>query len=233
MAIFILTVSISSKMNALTYKHFFLLLTLMVQGCSFIPERSYSDLMDEKEDFYVPERDFILTAGDTGERYPTFDQTLDRTPASLKDEDNSVSPELREKYQLKKELAYVEQTQPPLFLEMYWQFKEDFRNDSERIYFLSLPSLKERENYLASRGMKSAQSKPQYVSELISKEDHSEILSGMSAVQVRKIAGNPTYTEVTGIDGSSRWAYRLPNYRVRYIYFDQGIVKGWSEEVSP
>jgi hypothetical protein len=203
------------------------------QGCSFIPERSYSDIMDETEDFYVPERDFVLTSGDSGNRYISYEQTLDRTPAAFNENDNSVSPELREKYQLQKELAVLEQTQPPMFLEMYWQFKEDFNNDSERIYFLSLPSLKEREMYLSSKGMKSHDNKPKYVSELISKEDHREILSGMSAIQVRKIAGNPSYSETTGIDGSTRWAYRLPNYRVRYIYFDQGIVKGWSEEVSP
>ena len=203
------------------------------ESCSFIPERSYSDLMDETEEFYVPERDFILTSGDSGERYASMDQTLGRTPAAFDPNDSSVSPELREKYQLEHELTVLERTQPPMFQEMYWQYKEDFRNNSERIYFLSLPSLRERELYLSSRGMKSADKQPKYVSELIGKEDHREILSGMSPIQVRKIAGNPSFVESASFDGTSRWAYRLPNYRVRYIYFEQGMVKGWSEEVSP
>ncbi len=216
-------------------KYFLLTMSFsaLLAGCSFLPERSYSDLMDETDEFYVPERDFVLTSGDSGERYASFHETLDRTPAAFDSSDASVPNELREKYQLQKELAMIEQTQPPIFQEMYWQYKEDFRNDSERIYFLSLPSLKEREQYLSSRAMKSTEHKPKYVSELISKEDHREILTGMSAMQVRKIAGNPTFVEAVTFDGSSRWAYRLPNYRVRYIYFEQDIVKGWTEEVSP
>lgn len=208
-------------------------LACSVTSCSFIPERSYSDLMEEENDYYVPDRDFIIAAGDTGERFQSFEATIARTPAGLDENDSSVSPELKEKYQLQNELASLEQRQPPMFQEMYWLYKEEFGNDSERIYFLNLPSIRDREQYLSMRGMKTSDQKSKNLSELISREDHSEILTGMSAIQVRKLAGSPSYVESASPDGSARWAYRLPNYRVRYIYFDQGAVKGWSEEVSP
>lgn len=205
----------------------------ILSGCSFIPERSYSDLMQEENDFYIPDRDFVIAAGDTGERFESLQSTIARTPASLEENDESLPQELREKYQLERELASLEQRQPPMFQEMYWLYKEQFGNDSERIYFLGLPSLRDREQYLSMRGLKSSEQKPKYLSELISREDHREILTGMSAIQVRKLAGNPSYVEAVNAEGTARWAYRLPNYRVRYIYFDQGAVKGWSEEVSP
>ncbi len=213
--------------------HLLGLLFLVFSSCSFIPERSYSDLMEEENEYYVPDRDFSIAAGDTGERFQSFEATVARTPAGLDDSDTSISAEVREKYQLENELASLEQRQPPIFQEMYWLHKDSFSNNSERIYFLNLPSIRDREQYLSLRGMKSADQKPKYLSELISREDHSEILTGMSAIQVRKLAGSPSYVESALPDGSSRWAYRLPNYRVRYIYFDEGAVKGWSEEVSP
>lgn len=219
-------------------KKFYVLLLLQINylaSCSFIPERSYSDLMQEENDIYVPDRDFAISAGDTGHRYESLSSTIARTPASLDGHefDTSLSADLKEKYQLEYELASLEQRQPPLFQDMYLQYKDYFSNDSERIYFLTLPSLKDREQYLLIRGMKSSEQRPKYLSELISKEDHREILTGMSPIQVRKLAGNPSYIEAASSDGSSRWAYKLPNYRVRYIYFNQGGVNGWSEEVSP
>lgn len=206
---------------------------LMFHGCSFMPERSYSDLMEETNEYYVPDRDFAIAVGDSGQRYQDFNELMSRTPAGLDENDSSIPEELKEKYQLQRELASVEQRQPPVFQEMYWLHKDDFRNDSERIYFLTLPSIRDREQYLTSRGMKPADERPRYVSDLISKDDHREILTGMSPVQVRKIAGNPTFVESSSPEGNGRWAYKLPNYRVRYIYFDQGSVNGWSEEVSP
>lgn len=187
--------------------------------------------MDEVEPYYVPDRDFAISSGDTGQTFQPLEDIIARTPAGLEDEnDKSLSPELREKYQLEKELSILERSQPPMLEEMYFLYKQDFRNDSERIYFLQLPSIRDRENYLVSKGMKKQSETPQYLSDLNSKDDQREILTGMSPIQVRKIAGNPSFIEEVS-DQRMRWGFYLPRSRVRYIYFDSGQVQGWTEEV--
>ena len=203
---------------------------IFLSSCALVPERRYSDLMDESEPIYVPERDFVLAVGDSGQRYLSMDEVMARTPASS---EGGSAEELRERDSLRRELQVAESSQPPVFMEMYWQYKEYFRNDSERIYFLSLSSMKEREDYLKSRNMLTGGS-TKSVSELLQKEDRSSILTGMNPIQVRRIHGNPSFIESTGTDSyRDRWAYKMPYGRVRYIYFDEGQVTGWSEEVSP
>ncbi len=116
----------------------------------------------------------------------------------------------------------------------YFDYKPHMNSDSERISFLSLPSLEARERWAQARGLRSGeQGHPNQIAELIEKND---IAVGMSPKAVTESWGDPDAVEVAGnsMYGNERWRYSKyvsshEGYQKveRLVYFEGGRVAGW------
>lgn len=234
------------KMNNIKSRIIFLCyITLLLNfaSCSSLfMSNDYDVLSDNKPDnFFQPDRDFFITSGDTGRNYDTPEQSLNRQLASMalegdqKTTENQLTADQKEQLALAQEVKQLENTQPQMLYEHYLRYREYFHNDSERIYFLQISSLQEREHYLESKGFIKTEDY-KYADDLNTKERTDQILQGMAPVQVRKLMRNPASIEVvdnqSGIAPRERWAYPQSTGRMRYIYFEQGRVIGWTEEVD-
>lgn len=116
----------------------------------------------------------------------------------------------------------------------YYSYKSQLNSDQERLYFLSLPSIEQRERYVIQRGVasQSAEHAP-VIASLIESKD---ITVGMTQKAVMESWGDPDAIEVAGnpVYGNERWKYSKyvsseAGYKreLRYVYFENGIVSGW------
>jgi hypothetical protein len=116
----------------------------------------------------------------------------------------------------------------------YFTLKPFFNNDSERVYYLKLPTQEARERWSNSRGISSVETAfNKQDTALIEKND---IAKGMSKNAVTQSWGEPDFVEVAGnsLYGNERWRYNKlvsteEGYKneMRFIYFDSGRVVGW------
>ncbi len=116
----------------------------------------------------------------------------------------------------------------------YYFYKPLMSSDQERVYFLSLPSVEARENFVHQRGIASiVKTFSTDTSALIEEND---ISVGMTQKAVLESWGDPDRTEVAGnpVYGNERWKYSKyvsseVGYRreTRYVYFENGVVSGW------
>ncbi len=116
----------------------------------------------------------------------------------------------------------------------YYSYKPYFKNDSERIQFLQLPSREARERWASNRGLKTTESSfDTPTSALI---ENNDIGKGMSKSAVQQSWGNADLEEAAGnpVYGNERWIYNKlmsteEGYKQekRIIYFEAGRVIGW------
>ena len=116
----------------------------------------------------------------------------------------------------------------------YYQLKGLMRNDAERIYFLTLPTVEARERWSRNRGLVANEEvHNDEVANIIEKND---ISMGMSQRAVTESWGDPDLVEVAGdpVYGNERWRYSRymssnDGYQkeTRIIYFEAGRVVGW------
>lgn len=118
----------------------------------------------------------------------------------------------------------------------YFQYKPLLKSDAQRIHFLSLGTLNERENYALSKGIDP-------LSDQITAKDRaaineSDLYIGMSKLGVRSSWGEPKQIEIAGapIYGNERWAYEdyVPSpdgyvLEKKIIYFEGSRVVGWEK----
>lgn len=201
-----------------------LLLAFGVSSCAFMSERSYTDVMENTEDgMFIPNRDFPVVAGDSGEANLSRREILRRTPASRLEKEK-----IFENFALEEELAQLEDEQTGKMAEHYGRYRERLKNNSEKIYFLKLPTIRDREDYLVSKGIyegKYTNISPQ-IEDAIS---HHDLAQGMSKDAVLKSWGRPSSIEVAGNPRyeNERWVYKR-NRKVEYVYFEGGQVEGFT-----
>ena len=215
-------------MEAQSMKKEFLILTtsLLFTSCSMMPERSYLSQMDESEDegFMVPGQDFPVVAGDSGMRYRSRRDVLKRTPSSSLDKEKYY----HETY-LEDELEQLVEEQPEDLKDHFRNYEYKLSSTSEKIYFLKLETLYERNEYLESKGILTSNS-----SRSIASSDSAQTLNtiaqGMTKEEVSTYWGQPYSIEVAGNPKyeNERWAYKRKGH-VEYVYFESGKVEGWKK----
>ena len=196
---------------------------LILQSCStFMPYRSFEDKMyDNESSFFTPDEDFHVVAGDVEQGRASMADILRRTPASAEEERQfSIN------HALENELKGLEESQTTEGYYHYLEYKDRLETTSDRIYFLRLGSLSERNNYLYGKGHYNiaAPSHPS-VSEAV---EDSEIVVGMNKQDVAASWGRPSRVDVDGNPGleNERWTFFYQG-RLKYVYFERGLVQGW------
>ncbi len=121
--------------------------------------------------------------------------------------------------------------------EQYARIVPWFKSDKERIEFLTITSVEERQIWINKKGIWNRSNlQPTEMKSLIETQD---IAIGMPLEYVRKAWGEPQAIEFTGnpIYKNERWKYlrtvTLPDGfkpEKRYVYFEGGKVVGWETE---
>lgn len=213
-----------------------LILSLSLTSCAQLLEgRSFISEMDRETDlFLVPGRDFRTVSGDTGRAYRSGQEIMERTPANYRSKE-----EYLQQKSLLKELSWRESQLSEHERLRYQQVSSYLPTESEKIYFLSLSAF-ERERYLEARGAFEAEPSPPMSSLgrfpasgtaplALEHWQYSSISLGMDKDRVMDIYGHPTRVDVAGNPRleNERWAF-IENGRVRYVYFEGGVVQGWA-----
>lgn len=201
-----------------------LLFSLIFTSCGLMLEnRTFLDQMDETNDqsFFVEGRDFRVAAGDSGKVGRTKDEILSRTPQS----EEVAASQIADR-RLNSEFQNLYNAQSDFARRHYHRYENFFNNVSERIYFLKLGSLDERNQYLMARGAPIGRNMEMNGYQL---KQVNEIFLGMSKRQVISAWGRPTRIDVAGDPKyeNERWAF-YDGGRIRYIYFESGSVQGWT-----
>ncbi len=201
-----------------------LILAFTLGGCAdMMGQRTYlSEMENDDSQFFNPNQDFPVLAGDTGRSWNTKRQMRERTPASVHDVELS-----QEKKSLNRELAALEAGQSENALNFYEDHKHKLKSTSERIYFLKLPH-NERNDYLISRGFMGDSRQNVTPTEKALSRRERDILLGMTKNDVMDSYGKPLRVDVAGNPNyeNERWAYQM-NGSTKYIYFESGQVQGW------
>lgn len=207
-------------------------------GCAMFEERDYFNQMNDfglmDRPIFSANEDFMVISGDTGRYHRSSKQIWNRTPAKAED-----IYERRYQDSLRRELRFLEAKLTDSEFYQFDRYRGDIGDISEQIYFLRLRA-KERKEYLNMRNIASLKGNTTQrgaIPKRISSERHqyqsssNDIMVGMSMESVlanwgtpdrRDIAGKPSYR-------NERWAFRK-NGVMKYIYFESGIVQGWTEE---
>lgn len=197
---------------------------LLVSCSSIVSNRSYIEIMeDEPVELFVPGQDFTTIPGDTGEAYRSTTEMKRRVPPTVE-----IQQQQARHVSLEQELAYLESIQNKRALAQYLKYSEHIGGTSEKIYFLKIRSMQERENYLRYRGI--VQETPFYdEQEYNLAANHQEVLIGMSKEQVIRSLGRPIRRDIAGEPEyeNERWAYYVDG-EAKYIFFEGGKVGGWS-----
>ena len=94
---------------------------------------------------FRPREDFKVVPGDEGHGYRTEEEVARRTPANATDRKQMMFED-----SLEQELYELELKQSPRKLTHYKRNIKYLEGMSERIYFLRLPTMEERNGYLSS-----------------------------------------------------------------------------------
>lgn len=208
--------------------HFLLFLGLgSLCSCSMLMnDRRFIDEMEnQQEGFFTPGQDFKVTPGDIGGGHRSYDDIMRRTPASTPEKKNWIQQSA-----LKKELYYLETHQPSYLARDYYSIKDHLPTVSEKIYYLKMKSLEDREQYLYSRGLKTAGFSVNR-SEIAQALKNQDILLGMSKDEVVSSWGRPARVDVAGDPRyqNERWSY-YERGKLKKVFFESGKVQGWSAD---
>lgn len=214
------------------FKLLILLNLLAFTSCSlFENRRFFSEMEYSDEGIATPGQDFAVIPGDSGQSYRSYGDTLKRTPASAEERSES-----RLQYSLEEELVRLEAAQPPSYFTHYLKYQDQLPSTSQRIYFLRLSNIRERNAYIEAFGGGLYQNddydSPSYrdygPNRPIASTQANELNLGMSRDDVESLLGTPSSKEVSGSinSGNERWTYNSSNGN-SYIYFSNGQVQGW------
>ena len=205
-------------------KLFLLTLTVITTSCGFWePNRTFVDIMDEQQDpFFVANRDFRTVGGDSGTAHRTTQEVMERTPMD-EEERASVLADKR----LNAEFQRLLMAQSDYARRHYMRNKHYFNNLSEKIYFLKLGSLSERNEYLHSMGApvrSSGRGLANYV-----RRTQEEVFVGMGKMDVVNAWGRPMRVDVAGDPAreNERWTF-MDGGNLKFVYFERGQVQGWT-----
>jgi hypothetical protein len=221
---------------------FFLTLIVILTSCSLFESRDFSDQMDEylvnDEPMFKPNQDFMIMAGDSGRHWRNPNQIRQRTPASIHNKDQFLYNK-----SLERELRHLESR---MLQDEYYEFdrnREKIGSTSEQIYYLRL-SERERAEYLGLKGInqKNVRNSRGYYAPgakrvgfhdpyPITNSKKTDVTLGMNMEDVAQTWGAPEKRDIAGNPSlkNERWAFRK-NGRIKYIYFEDGKVQGWSEQ---
>ena len=210
-------------------KHFLSLLFLslalaLASSCTFMENRSFVGQMDGDDPWMRPGEDFRVVNGDSGQVYRTRDQVLERTPRF-----GNEALSYNENRSLEEELRRLEESLPPQEYQHYLNAKDSLATTSDRIYFLKIPSVAERDQYLTLRNQgRNPAGFNQTDGEMTLAVRNRDLLLGMSKDQVNTSWGRPTRVDVAGNPKhqNERWSYYRGG-QFKFVYFDSGRVQGW------
>jgi hypothetical protein len=203
-----------------------LFLAFTQAGCSMLlGSRKFIDEMENSGDFFEAGEDFRVTVGDEAPNGRTMEQIYARTPSSSPDKRRYVQTQ-----KLSEELQYLESRQTQLMARHYEMYRHELSNISEKIYFLRLGTLGERENYLRSRGIVADHysSDKALISRAIQTRD---IIVGMTKQDVISSWGRPSRVDVAGNPRyeNERWSF-YERGNLKQVFFENGRVQGWVVE---
>lgn len=202
----------------------FILLSSFVSCTAFMSGRSYLSEMENESDagFFTPNKDFPVMAGDNGRYWYTESERRARTPASEYDQLKE-----RESNAIKEQRARLEASLPEEEQSLYSSVQNRLSTDSEKIYFLELPS-RDKRDYIEARGWGRSNDKLNTAWENRLATRQKEVMMGMTKDEVMETVGSPVKVEVAGNpqNQNERWMYVTDNQQ-KYIYFESGRVGGW------
>ncbi|MCO4754806.1 MAG: hypothetical protein KC478_10015 [Bacteriovoracaceae bacterium] len=203
-----------------------IIMALLCSACSMMDQRDYFNQMDNRFDqpMFMPKQDFPVVPGDTGRAYRAHDEIMGRVPATAEQRERT-----RYEDSIKRELSWLESSLSDQDYNEYLSLRDSLGSDYERIYYLRLHP-NQRRQYLQVRNIAP---KNYYSAQESSAGYFNKSLSlRMSKQQVLSSWGEPDRLDVAGNDpaaGNERWAYNKGG-RVKFIYFENGLVEGWSEQ---
>lgn len=228
----------------------YLILLAILSSCAMFEKRDYYDQMNDfnfsDKPMFSANDDFMVVSGDSGRYHRTDKQIWDRTPAS-----GATQYERRYQDSLKRELYHLEARLTDQEFYEFDRHRGDIGSISEQIYFLRL-SPKDRKEYLQMRDIEVSRSYPvkrgrtpsnfqrrslNSPAQVAAKRGYafesvaSDVTMGMPMEKVLENWGTPDRRDVAGDPKyrNERWAFRK-NGATKYIYFEQGVVQGWTEE---
>lgn len=201
--------------------------SLILTSCSLTPDRSFLSQMEDSDDegFMVPGEDFPVVAGDTGSTFRSRRQIMKRTPASGSDREK-----MYQDIYLEDELEKLVEEQSEEMKDHYRLYEHKLVSTSEKIYFLKLDSMSDREVYLGSKGIINEATPSRSRASSESAFSQRNITQGMTKSEVAGMWGHPYSIEVAGNPKyeNERWAYKRKG-RIDYVYFESGKVDGWKK----
>ena len=206
----------------------FILLSSLIGCTAFMPGRSYLSQMSEESDggLFEPYKDFPVVGGDNGRYWYTEKERQSRTPASFQE-----LKQEREFDAMKAQRVHLEAALPSEEQTFYANIRDKMKNDSEKIYYLELPSAEERMAYAQTKGWTTTPEKYNAEWEKRLATRQSEIALGMTKQEVMDSAGRPERVEIAGNprNENERWIYSVSGDS-KFIYFEAGKVEGWSSD---
>lgn len=211
------------------HKILIILFCLNLISCTHLFEgRQFISEMDRESDsFLVPGRDFRTVPGDSGQAYRTAEEIMERTPANYR-----TKEEYEYQRSLMDELQWRENQLTEIEMARYRQVGAYLPSESEKIYYLSL-SPYERDSYIQSKSAEVERNVRAPASmgrpSLFTTHETTSIALGMDKDRVLGVFGHPSRVDVAGNPAheNERWAF-VENGRVRYVYFEAGVVQGWA-----
>ena len=208
----------------------FLFIGQMVGCAELMQGTSYWDVMNQPEPFFVPQKDFPLTAGDSGKVAFGDSEVKARTPETPKQQERYAYEQ-----SLQRELFNNEQQLDEGERRFYNKYRQHLPTVSDRIYFLGLDPNSRRE-YLKDLGViehQVAHSRGRSIASVAFGDMSLEkpLTVGMTKNEVSVTWGQPAIVEFAGNPSfqNERWSFSR-NGRTNYIYFESGRVSGWDLE---
>ena len=212
----------------------YLILLILFTSCAMFEQRDYSEQMDEfnfAEPMFEANRDFMVISGDSGVAHRLPSEVRRRTPATAED-----AEEMRINASLNGELANLEMRLGQDQYDIFEQYRDKIGGVSEQIYYLRLSESGRRE-YLRVRRIVStpvisnSYPKSSSVSNGAFGGVEHDVTLGMHKQSVLENWGTPIRRDIAGDrdSGNERWTFRRDG-KLKYVYFEQGAVEGWSEQ---
>lgn len=204
---------------------------LILTSCGqMVTDRSFIREMERETDgFFVAERDFEITSGDTGRAWRTRKQIKKRTPASI----NERKGDLRNR-SIKKELAKKVNALSQKDYNHYQSVSDSFKNDSEKIYFLNLSTYEKRNYFLGQRAPQLREKRKFETHHFIAAREiassrERELYLGMGKDELVAIWGRPYRVDIAGDprNENERWSFKRARER-KIVFLESGAVQGWS-----
>ena len=137
---------------------------------------------------------------------------------------------------LQREFERLYDAQNDLAIRHYRRNERHLRGMAEKIQFLQLPTLQERNHYIYSKGRGFDPTRAPASFKPLRRHDRrgGQIFTGMSKTDVVQAWGRPYRRDIAGEEKyqNERWIYRRGG-KVKLVYFEGGVVNGWRTEEPP